>query len=163
MRTKQTNTVRTKQTNTAPRLNLNLWVFWNQATITMRLWAALNCWLIATTAAGSKNFKKQEGGMHSTLSPYFSSLFSISSLRFLTTRWETESPAHLSVNIWWALQKHKKTFALQFVPHKALVQSMPSICPANLRRSCGSFWELTGPNKCDIFISARTSYTEVSE
>ena len=57
----------------------------------MRLWAALNCWLIATNAAGSENVKKRWGGMHSTLSPYFSSLFSISSLRFLTTKWETES------------------------------------------------------------------------
>ena len=28
----------------------------------------------------------------------------------------------------------------------------------NLRRYCCSFWELTGPNKCDIFSSAEKTY-----
>ena len=94
-----------------------LWVFWNQLKeidLQQQCMCELAQLLINHNTLllprfCSKMLKSEEEECIQRCLPIFRHFSPISSSRFLTTKWETESPGHLSVNICWALKKIKNT------------------------------------------------------
>ena len=94
-----------------------LWVFWNQLKeidLQQQCMCELAQLLINHNTLllprfCSKMLKSEEEECIQRCLPIFRHFSPISSSRFLTTKWETESPGHLSVNICWALKKLENT------------------------------------------------------